>query len=83
MGSFSLTDRQSLTLSGITKIKSSEPMQIIAVQDGAGVVISGKDLTVVNANISTGELEVSGRVNGVRYTDKQKERKFSVKNLFK
>ena len=78
----SLTARTNLSVSGIKKIKSTEPSKVIAVLDNCAIIISGANLSVQNVSLSTGVLELSGLVTCIQYTNSGK-RKFSLKNIFK
>ena len=82
MSDLTLLGRKSLTLSGVKKVKSSEPSQVVAVLGDCSVVISGVGLSVENVSIAQGTLEVAGTVSGVRYVQTV-NRKISLKNIFK
>ena len=77
-----LTGRNVLSISGIKKIKSTEPARVIAVLDNCHIIISGANLSVQNVSLSTGVLDLSGVVTAIQYTNSGK-RKFSFKNIFK
>lgn len=75
--------RNQLSLTGVRRVKSSEPTQVVAVLDNCSIVISGVNLTVDNVSIAAGTLDVMGLVTGVRWMQKVGARKFSVKNMFR
>ena len=77
-----LAKRTALSLTGIKKVKSSEPNCIIAVIENSNLVISGVGLTVNQLNIADGTLNISGTVNSVKYANNV-SKKFSIKNIFK
>jgi len=77
-----LLNRTILNLTGIKKVKSTEPGKIIAILDNCAIVIVGSNLSVQNLNISSGVLDITGVVNSINYTG-AKDRKFSFKNLWK
>ncbi|MBQ7973831.1 MAG: YabP/YqfC family sporulation protein [Clostridia bacterium] len=78
-----LLNRNQLNVTGVKKIKSSEPEQIVLVLANAALVIGGTNLFVVSASIQTGEVSISGMVKSLRYTGVTDKRKFSFKNMFR
>jgi sporulation protein YabP len=78
-----LTNRNQLNVTGVKKIKSSEPEQIVLILSDAALVIGGSNLFVVAASIQTGEVAIGGLVKSLRYTGINQKRKFSFKNLFR
>ena len=78
-----LINRSQLNITGVKKIKSSEPEQIVLILRDAALVIGGSNLFVVAASIQTGEVEIGGFVKSLRYTGVTDKRKFSFKNMFR
>jgi len=78
-----LNDRNTLSLTGVKKIRSTEPTQVVAVLDNCQVIIQGSNLSVQNVNIPSGVLELTGQVNSIKYSGAAAARKFSLKNMFK
>jgi len=79
-----ITGRSALSLSGVKKIRSAEPSQVVAVLDNCQIVIQGTNLNVQNVNIPSGILELTGTINSIRYTGAGgMARKFSFKNMFR
>jgi len=79
-----ITGRTSLSLSGVKKVRSAEPSQVIAVLDTCQIIIQGANLNVQNVQIQSGILELTGTINSVRYTGTGSlARKFSFKNMFR
>jgi len=78
-----LLNRRQLNITGVKKIKSSEPEQIVLLFQNAGLVIGGVDLFVVSASIETGEVSITGLIKSMRYTGITDKRKFSFKNIFR
>ena len=74
--------RNTLTLTGVKKIKSTEPASVVAQLDNCTIVINGSGLSVESASIQTGELELKGIITSVRWL-KTQNKKWSVKNMFK
>jgi len=77
-----LNSRTELKLTGVKKIKSSEPSQVIILLDDGGVFISGSDLSVERLDLKEGVIELKGTVNSIKYTN-QVAKKFSFKNAFR
>jgi len=79
-----ITGRSSLSLSGVKKVRSAEPSQVVAILDNCQIIIQGANLNVQNVNIPSGILELTGVINSIRYTGAGSgARKFSLKNMFK
>ena len=77
-----ITGRTGFSLSGVKKVRSAEPAQVIAVLDTCQIIIAGSNLSVQNVNIPSGILELTGTINSIKYTGGT-GRKFSLKNMFK
>ena len=77
-----LTNRQELNLTGIKKVRSTEPSSIIAELDNGNIMINGKDLSVEQLDIKQGTLLINGLVNSIKYSN-QVSKSFSLKNMFK
>lgn len=78
-----LLNRNHLNVTGVKKIKSSEPEQIVLILHDAALVICGSNLFVVSASIQTGDVAIGGLVKSLRYTNVSEKRKFSFKNIFR
>lgn len=77
-----LTGRNAISLTGVKKVRSTEPAQVVALLDNCGIIIQGTNLSVQNVNIPSGILELVGQINSIKYTGGM-SRKFSLKNIFK
>jgi sporulation protein YabP len=77
-----LNNRTELKLTGIKKVKSTEPSMIIANLDTGAVVINGTGLSVQHLDIKEGFLEIQGEINNIKFTN-QISKSFSIKNMFK
>ena len=78
-----LLNRSQLNVTGVKKIKSSEPEQIILILNDSALVIGGANLCVVSASIQAGDVAISGSIKSLRYTGVSDKRKFSFKNMFR
>ena len=78
----SLNNRNELHITGIKKVKSTEPNIIVANLDNGSVVVNGANLSVQRLDIKEGVLDITGQVNGIKFTN-QVSKSFSIKNMFK
>jgi len=70
----SLENRNTLVLSGIKKIKTTEANCVIAVLENCNIIITGSYLSVQNISIKEGSLELTGLITSIRYTTSQKRK---------
>ena len=77
-----LENRTNLAITGIKKIKTTEPSQVVALLDNCVIVITGQNLSVENLSVKEGTLELSGLVSSIRYTNSASKR-FSLRNIFR
>ena len=77
-----LINRASLSLTGVKKVKSSEPSCVVVILDNCMVVISGSGLTIQNISVVSGTLDFVGIISQIKYTNTT-ARKFSFRNIFK
>ena len=78
----SLENQQTMTVTGIKRIRTTEPHQIVASLDNCTIIIGGKNLTVQNVSVKEGVLELTGLVESIRYASVHSKR-WSFKNLFR
>jgi sporulation protein YabP len=77
----SLSKRNELIITGVKKVKTSNPTNIILQLEQSGLVISGTNLSVEQVDLKEGRFSANGTINQIRYTNKTKS--FSFKNIFK
>ena len=75
-----LTDRSSLSLTGIEKVESLNETTAECKTGGKFMVIQGANLQVLKLDVEHGILELSGRVDCIKYAD---DKKSLLKRLFK
>jgi sporulation protein YabP len=78
----SLQNRELLVTTGIKKVLTTEPTQIVARLDNTTLVIMGQNLSVQNLSVREGVLEVVGIVTQIKYTNTHSKR-FSLRNIFR
>lgn len=67
--------RQSCHITGVVDVKEFEPQEIIIVLEDSILSLKGTDLHVDNLNIDQGELQLSGKVGSLQYTNKSSFKK--------
>jgi sporulation protein YabP len=77
-----LNNRNELNITGIKKVKSTEPNSVIANLDNGNIIISGSNLSVSRLDIKEGVLELNGIIDSIKYSS-QTAKSFSLKNMFK
>lgn len=76
-----LVDRSSLSILGVQKVISAKPDLVQALLLDSGVMISGTDLQVSKLDLDAKLLELSGKIDSIRYTAGKQESFF--KRIFK
>jgi len=77
-----LNGRNSLSVSNVIKVKTTEPTRVVALLDNCSIVIVGVNLSVQNLSLASGVLEITGIVSSITYGNEGR-RKFSFRNMFK
>lgn len=63
-----INTRTKMTVTGITDVKSFDETLIIGKTDEEALSIRGENLHIDKLCLETGELEVSGRIDGLAYS---------------
>jgi len=82
MTSLSLTNREVLNITGIKRVRTTEPTSIVADLENCLIIISGTNLSVLDLSIDKGTLNITGLVNSIKYTTNH-TKQFNIRNLFK
>jgi len=77
-----LNNRKELTLSGVKRVKSTEPNVVIAQLENTGIVINGSGLSVEHLDVKEGQLVLTGTIDSIKFTSTV-SKNFSLKNMFK
>lgn len=64
-----LDNRKNLTLSGVAEVDSFDDKSIAAYTDVGELTIKGENLNIKKLNLELGELEVTGKISSLVYTD--------------
>lgn len=79
-----LENREKLEMSGVKDVNSFNDQQIIATTSLGFLIIKGSNLHVKKFNVSTKELNVTGKIDELKYKDSNnEENKSFLKRLFK
>ena len=79
--SLSVKDRNKLTLNGVSNIASFDESYVVLDTNEGKICIEGSGLKIESLSREGGEIEISGRINGVFYTQNKKV-KGSISKLF-
>ncbi|MCL2755539.1 MAG: hypothetical protein FWE45_00615 [Firmicutes bacterium] len=77
-----LENRQSLSITGIKKIRTTEPAQVVADLDNCTIVVNGNNLSIENLSVKEGNLDIVGSITSIRYVTSINKR-WSFKNIFR
>ena len=64
-----LTNRKSCTLSGVVDVLSFDLTEILLETDQGMLMMKGADLHVNRLTLEKGEIDISGRIDSLTYTD--------------
>ncbi len=73
-------DRKLLALTGVDKVESSNENMVVCTINASPVVITGKSLHVKKLDVESGQIEIEGKIDGIKY---QTEKKGFFKRIFK
>lgn len=63
-----IEERKLLIITGVSRVKSFEPKEIVLETNRGGLMIKGHELSVNNLNLEQSELEIEGQIDVVTYT---------------
>ncbi len=69
-----LTGRSFLALTGITEVLSFDDELVSLNSQGAVLTVGGQGLSIVKLSLENGEVNISGRIDAIVYTDEQPKR---------
>ncbi len=75
-----LDNRQDLTVSGVTRVDNINPNIVTCKIGDTQLTIQGSDLYMDKLDLSSGVIEVSGRVDSIRYSVQKPS---LIKRIFK
>lgn len=78
-----LENRSTVKLTGVTKVFSIEPEQVILQTSQGKLKMCGKDLHVSTLDIDKGVIDISGNIDSIGYTVDKEGGFFSMKRMFR
>lgn len=81
----SLNNRLAGSMTGVREVISFDGGEIILDTEQGIMIVKGEDLHVTRLTLDKGEVEISGRIDGILYTeneDKKKEKGSLLAKLF-
>ena len=64
-----LDDRKNLVMTGVTKVENINTECINCKINNSSVSITGKDLHIAKLDVDTGNVEVNGTIDNIRYLE--------------
>ncbi len=77
-----LTDRQSLSLTGVSEVTGFDPGEIELVTSRGRLVVTGTELSVGSLDLASGLVSVTGTVSSIEYLAPSPERRSVLSKLF-
>lgn len=78
-----LEDRKSLTVTGVSDVDSFDEQTVIVYTDMGELTVRGSDLHISRLSIESGELNLTGNIFALAYTDDHSHRGGLFGRLFK
>jgi len=78
-----LENRKKLSLTGINDVNSFDNTQITAFTEAGYLTIKGSSLHISKFNTSNGELNITGKIDELAYSNKQKSHLNFMEKIFK
>lgn len=66
---FTLQDRKKITMSGVSDVQTFDEKQVIVLTTQGRLVIRGSGLHVDQLSLETGDLQISGQIDTMEYTE--------------
>ncbi len=62
-----MVDRASVSITGVSDVINFDESSVVLETSGGVLSIDGQELHIVNLNVDSGEISISGSVNGIIY----------------
>lgn len=62
-----MTDRKDLTVTGVSDVINFDDSSVVLETSGGILSVDGQELHIVNLNVDSGEITISGSINGIIY----------------
>lgn len=66
---FTLQDRKKITMSGVSDVQTFDEKQVIVLTTQGRLIIRGSGLHVDQLSLETGDLQLSGQIDTMEYTE--------------
>lgn len=76
-------NRKNVTVSGVTEIGSFDEKTVVLYTDYGGITVTGSELHMSKLSVDSGDVDISGHIKSLVYTDTTSKREGIVKKLFK
>ena len=64
-----INQRENIKISGIVDVESFDEGEIVLYTSEGGIVLLGEDFKINKLSVDTGELEIEGYLNEIKYTN--------------
>ena len=78
-----MEDRKKLTITGVSQVDHFDDQSVVLLTDAGQLTIRGNDLHISQLNVDTGELNVTGFIYGLIYSDDDRKSVGFFSRLFK
>ena len=78
-----IENRASVTLSGVTSVGSFDEHSVVLYSDYGEIIISGSGLHMGRLSVDSGDVDVTGNIKSVVYSDNGPKKDGILKKIFK
>lgn len=78
-----IENRQSVTLSGITSVGSFDEHSVVLYSDYGEITVTGSGLHMSKLSVDSGDVDVTGQIRSVGYSDNGPRKEPFLKKIFK
>ena len=78
-----VVDREIISLTGVEEVESFDEKEISLITSLGSLVLEGEDFKMNMLSVESGEMEISGYLNGARYNDYAKSTGSFWQKIFK
>lgn len=76
-------NRKNVTISGVTEIGSFDEKTVVLYTDYGCITVAGSELYMSKLSVDSGDVDISGQIKSLIYTDTVSKKEGIVKKLFK
>lgn len=67
--SITINQRETINVSGVEDVESFDENEIILYTSEGGIILSGEEFKINRLSVETGDVEIQGFVNEIKYTN--------------